>query len=62
MIPARNRVSSTVTDAKVRALTWHVVRTADGRVMAGSPDKLRAETTAEVLGPGYVVRERQARS
>lgn len=61
-IPKRKRVSSDATDRKASAMRYQVVRVHDGRVLAGSPDKLRAETTAEVLGPGYVVRERQAQS
>lgn len=58
-IPKRRRVDSTATDAKVRSLTWHVVRTSDGRVMAGAPNAETALRTAVVLGGGYEVRRAQ---
>lgn len=57
MISKRKRVSGDATDRKASAMRYQVVRLCDGRVLAGSPDKLRAETTAEVLGEGYEVRE-----
>jgi hypothetical protein len=61
-INPRKRVSSDPTDRKASAMKYQVVRVSDGKVLAGSTDRERAESTRGVLGDGYEVRERTARS
>lgn len=57
----RSRVSGEATDRKASAMPFQVVRVSDGRVLAGSTDRERAESTLAVLGEGYELRSRELR-